>query len=332
MSTIFVSYRRDDSSGHAGRLYDRLADRFGKDKLFRDIDHISYGEDFVEALDEAVGSCKALIAVIGPTWLTAKDKRGRRRLDNSHDFVRIEIESALSRGIPIFPVLVNNGEMPDIDELPESISGLARRQALEISETRVDYDVGQLIKVLEAKVGPALKPVDTGRLADTAHAAVTPIEKPTTREPEKTERSEEHYTTKLVKELENEPLPPSVKTKLSTLKESIQLRFLDFYRQHKRSVRIAYLFLLLPLPMLGLHNLYLGNRARLFAFWLVSGVFFVGMLLGIENNDGKMVVFTITCMIVWPVIDLFLLPSMVGKRNEFIAQEIVFGEVDDKKK
>ena len=65
MSTIFVSYRRDDSSGHAGRLYDRLADRFGKDKLFRDIDHISYGEDFVEALDEAVGSCKALIAVIG---------------------------------------------------------------------------------------------------------------------------------------------------------------------------------------------------------------------------------------------------------------------------
>lgn len=332
MSTIFVSYRRDDSSGHAGRLYDRLADRFGKDKLFRDIDHISYGEDFVEALDEAVGSCEALIAVIGPTWLTAKDKRGRRRLDNAHDFVRIEIESALSRGIPIFPVLVNNGEMPDIDELPDSISGLARRQALEISETRVDYDVGQLIKVLEAKIGPAPKPLDTDRPADTTHAAVAPIEISTTSEPKKTEQSEGRYTTKLVKELENEPLPPSVKHKLSTLKESVQLRFSDFYRQHRKSVRIAYLFLLLPLPMLGLHNIYLGNRARLFAFWSVSGILFVGMLLGIDKRDDAMVIFTFFSMIVWPVIDFFLLPSMVRKRNEFIAQEIVFGEVDDKKK
>lgn len=155
MSEIFVSYRRDDSAGHAGRLYDRLSAHFGKDKLFRDIDQIQYGEDFVEALDEAVGSCKSLIAVIGPHWLTAEDKRGRRRLESSNDFVRIEIESALSRGVPIIPVLVNRAEMPDMEDLPETLSGLARRQALEISEARFDYDVDQLLNVLEANVGIA---------------------------------------------------------------------------------------------------------------------------------------------------------------------------------
>jgi hypothetical protein len=152
MPEIFVSYRRDDSAGHAGRIYDRLSNHFGKEKLFRDVDHLRYGEDFVEALDEAVGSCKALIAVIGPNWLTAEDKRGKRRLDSPTDFVRIEIESALSREVSVFPVLVNSAEMPDPEELPKSISGLARRQGLEISEIRFDYDVAELIKGLERRV------------------------------------------------------------------------------------------------------------------------------------------------------------------------------------
>jgi hypothetical protein len=153
MSTIFVTYRRDDTSGHAGRLYDRLADRFGKDNIFRDVDQIHFGDDFVEAIDNAVRSCKALIAIIGPSWLATMDQHGKRRLENPTDFVRMEIESALSRNVPVFPVLVDRAEMPQANDLPESMSGLARRQALEISEARFDYDVGQLIQALELRLG-----------------------------------------------------------------------------------------------------------------------------------------------------------------------------------
>lgn len=309
MSTIFVSYRRDDSSGQAGRLYDRLAERFGKDKLFRDIDHINYGDDFVEALEEAVGSCKALIAVIGPGWLSAKDKRGRRRLDNTHDFVRIEIESALSRDVPIFPILVNNAESPDAEELPESIVGVARRQALEISETRFDYDIGELINVLEKRIGLAPKP------------ELKP-------EPPELGRSN------LSKELESEALPPSVKHKLSELKESVQLRFLDFYQDQNKSIKIAYIFLFLPFPLLGLHNSYLGYGRRQLAFWIVCCVT-AGLSLfmfkdGMQTHDELELLLILA--FVWPVIDLFLLPSMVRKRNEFIAKEIVFGDPDNYQK
>jgi len=103
MAALFVSYRRDDTSGHAGRLYDRLAERFGSEQIFRDVDEISYGDDFVDTIDQAVGSCKALIAIIGPDWLNIQDRHGHRRLDNSNDFVRIELESALTRGDPDIP-------------------------------------------------------------------------------------------------------------------------------------------------------------------------------------------------------------------------------------
>jgi len=153
MAALFVSYRRDDTSGHAGRLYDRLAERFGSEQIFRDVDEISYGDDFVDTIDEAVGSCKALIAIIGPDWLNIQDRHGHRRLDNSNDFVRIELESALTRGIPIFPILVRGAEMPDASELPESLSRLSRRLALEITETRFEYDVAQLLEVLQKKGG-----------------------------------------------------------------------------------------------------------------------------------------------------------------------------------
>ena len=159
MSTFFVSYRRDDTSGYTGRLYDRLADRFGKEKIFRDVDHIHVGDDFVEAIDNAVGSCKALIVIIGPSWLVAMDQHGHRRLENPNDFVRMEIESALSRNVPVFPVLFGRAEMPQADGLPESIAGLARRQALEISEVRFDYDVGQLIQALELILEAGHKPI-----------------------------------------------------------------------------------------------------------------------------------------------------------------------------
>ena len=101
MRSVFLSYRRDDSPGYAGRVFDRLAGHFGEAKVFRDVDSIGYGEDFVERINVTVGSCDALIAIIGKQWLESRDKAGRRRLDDPKDFVRLEIKAALDRRIPV---------------------------------------------------------------------------------------------------------------------------------------------------------------------------------------------------------------------------------------
>jgi hypothetical protein len=88
---IFISYRRQDASDVAGRLYDRLADRFGEDRVFMDVDTIELGVDFAEVITSAVGTCEVLLAVIGPGWATATDRDGRRRLDDPDDVVRLEV-------------------------------------------------------------------------------------------------------------------------------------------------------------------------------------------------------------------------------------------------
>jgi class 3 adenylate cyclase len=145
---LFVSYRRDDTSGHAGRLYDRLVERFGADRLFIDIDTIRPGADFAQVIDEALERCDVLLALVGRNWLKAADRRRRRRLDNPDDFVRLEIEAALRRGIPILPVLLQGAEMPSREELPPSLGGFARRQAFEVSDRRWNTDVRELIEEL----------------------------------------------------------------------------------------------------------------------------------------------------------------------------------------
>lgn len=147
-SGIFVSYRRDDSSGHAGRLFDKLVDHFGRDRIFMDIDTIEPGEDFVTVIENAVGSCEVLIAIIGRYWLSSASDSSRR-LDNPNDFVRLEIATALDRGIHIIPVLVQGAAMPQLGELPDELSKLSRRSALDLSDTRWQRDVNELITVLE---------------------------------------------------------------------------------------------------------------------------------------------------------------------------------------
>ena len=127
---IFVSYRRQETSHLAGRLYDRLADRFGEGQVFIDVDTIEPGVDFAEEIFRAVAACKVLLAIIGPTWLIAADERGRRRLDDPDDLVRLEIEAALARGVRVIPILVEGAVMPAREDLPESLAGLARRNAL----------------------------------------------------------------------------------------------------------------------------------------------------------------------------------------------------------
>ena len=119
MSAIFLSYRRDDSSGYAGRLFDNLSERFSRERVFMDIETLEPGMDFVAGIDRAIESCGAVIAMIGPNWVKAQDGEGHRRLDNPHDFIRLEITSALTRGVRVIPVLVHKASMPLEQELPE---------------------------------------------------------------------------------------------------------------------------------------------------------------------------------------------------------------------
>ncbi len=158
MSRIFISYRRDDSAGYAGRLYDRLTDHFSEGQLFMDIDTIEPGLDFVEVIEEAVGLCDVLIVLIGKQWLTITDAIGRRRLDNPEDFVRLEIAAALDRNIRVIPVLVRGAAMPSSEDLPTALRRLARRHALELSDTRFHYDVDQLVEVLEKALAAPRRP------------------------------------------------------------------------------------------------------------------------------------------------------------------------------
>ena len=146
---IFISYRRQETSHLAGRLYDRLADRFGESQVFIDVATIEPGVDFAEEIFRAVAACTVLLAIIGPTWLTAADERGHRRLDDPDDIVRLEIEAALARTVRIIPILVESAVMPTHDDLPESLADLARRNALLIRHESFRADAGRLIAAIE---------------------------------------------------------------------------------------------------------------------------------------------------------------------------------------
>ena len=149
---VFMSYRRDDTAYPSAWLYERLASHFGRKQVFKDIDSIELGDDFVEEITAAVGSCDVLLALIGARWLTITDQDGRRRVDNPDDFVRLEIEAALARDVRIIPVLVEGARMPHADELPASLAKLVRRQALELSPSRFDLDTQRLLRVLDRTV------------------------------------------------------------------------------------------------------------------------------------------------------------------------------------
>lgn len=149
MTRIFVSYRRDDSAGHTGRISDYLSGHFGQDEIFRDVEHIAPGLDFVQSIERAVASCDILIAVIGRQWLTISDANGNRRLDNPDDFIRLEVATALQRNIRVIPLLVQRATMPSAEDLPEPLKGLARRNALELHDTNWSSDMDRLLSVLD---------------------------------------------------------------------------------------------------------------------------------------------------------------------------------------
>jgi hypothetical protein len=138
---VFISYRRDDSAGHAGHVHDRLEREFGHDLLFMDVDSIPLGANFFKVLSERVGQCDVLLAVIGPNWLTVRDDEGVRRLDNPKDFVRIEIATALQRDIPVIPILLDGARIPKADQLPEDLKELTMRNGLDVRHASFHSDM-----------------------------------------------------------------------------------------------------------------------------------------------------------------------------------------------
>jgi len=158
MRAIFISYRRDDAEGQAGRLFDDLTKHFGDDAVFMDVAAIEPGRDFRRVIDEQVASCGVLLAIIGKNWLTTKNESGARRLDDPMDFVRLETASALKRDIPVVPVLVHAAVMPRAEDLPDDLKELAFRNGVELTHARWDSDVQVLVKALGPYVQVKQKP------------------------------------------------------------------------------------------------------------------------------------------------------------------------------
>jgi hypothetical protein len=142
---IFMCYRREDTGWPAGRLYDALTERF---QVFRDVESIRPGEDFVAKINAAVESCDVLLALIGKEWLTITDGGTSRRIDNPNDHVRLELEAALARNSGIIPILVDGARMPSADDLPPSLAELTSRNGLDLDQGRFRSDLSRLVDVI----------------------------------------------------------------------------------------------------------------------------------------------------------------------------------------
>ncbi len=157
MAGVFISYRRGPvASIAAGRLYDRLADELGDASVFMDVDTIEPGEDFIVAIDRAVSSCDALLAVIQPGWADVADSEGNTRLDDPSDYVRLEIATALRRNIRVIPVLLEGASLPRPDQLPTELDALARRQAVTLTNERWATDIVPLLSAVRDEVAASL--------------------------------------------------------------------------------------------------------------------------------------------------------------------------------
>jgi TIR domain len=178
LGAIFISYRRSDSQGEAGRLFDDLVKHFGEHTVFMDVAGIEAGRDFRKAIEESVAQCGVLLVVMGPGWLNANDERGGLRLNDPTDFVRIETAAALRRDIPVIPILVRGAEMPRAEQLPEDLKDLAYRNCIELTHARWRSDIQLLIEALRRVVGDTSQSGAKTRPDDTtaSHRPGTPQE------------------------------------------------------------------------------------------------------------------------------------------------------------
>ena len=159
MSKILISYRREDSADVTGRIYDRLVQQFDREAVFKDVDSIPLGVDFRIYLDEQVAKCDVFLAVIGRGWMKKRGSKGKSRLDDPGDFVRIEIESALKRHIPVIPVLVGGASIPDVEQLPASIQDLSYRNGTVVRpDPDFHRDMDRLIEYLRQQISGLSEP------------------------------------------------------------------------------------------------------------------------------------------------------------------------------
>lgn len=187
MSRIFISYRRSDATAEAGRIYDYLESRFSRKSIFIDVDALQAGEDFRERIQDAVGQCQVLLAIMGRSWLRAQDENGQRRLENPADWVRLEIEAALERQVTVIPVLSDGVLMPKVSELPLSLQPLAYRQAAYVRHGRdFKVDMERLTQVVHSSINNAAQQSNQEKTAqgfwqakNQANETVQPPEKTT---------------------------------------------------------------------------------------------------------------------------------------------------------
>jgi hypothetical protein len=149
MPRIAISYRRDDSAGITGRIFDRLIAQYGSDPVFRDVDNIPLGVDFREHINSILVQADITLVVVGKRWFGPLPRR-RRRIDDPADPVRVEVETALRNGLPVVPVLVEGGAMPNVDQLPDSLREFVYRNGLEVDSGRdFDQHIERLIRSME---------------------------------------------------------------------------------------------------------------------------------------------------------------------------------------
>jgi len=175
MVSVFISYRREDSAGHAGRLYDRLCARYGRDVVFIDRDDLLPGQDFGNAIESNLARADIVLAVIGPRWTDARDTEGRPRLANREDFVRRELLAALAAGKQVIPILVGGADMPAASQLPPELAGLSRIQAWELRDSRFDDDVRALVAHFPTPATAAADP-QSGSAASLAGEWIAEVE------------------------------------------------------------------------------------------------------------------------------------------------------------
>lgn len=175
---IFIGYRRDDTADVAGRIFDALESRFGRDRIFKDVDNLRPGADFGEYIKTILPRCRVALILIGPNWVNAVDEDGRRRLDDPNDWVRIEIEIALAASdLDVVPVLINGARMPRAEELPPSLHPLLRRHAATIRRDP-DFrdDIDRLATALRASLRTGL--LDLGSLGGDRRPQSAPVQRP----------------------------------------------------------------------------------------------------------------------------------------------------------
>jgi hypothetical protein len=162
---IFISYRRGDTAGHAGRLSDGLSARFGPESVFMDLDAIAPGTDFEAKIRDEVSACDVVLVLIGDQWSTVSSQDGRRRIDDPGDYVRQEVAAALARdGLTVVPVLVEGARMPGPAELPDDLKRLARINAIELSDQRWRFDIGRLEDAIARALPRSTRSRSSGRL------------------------------------------------------------------------------------------------------------------------------------------------------------------------